>query len=217
PLQGRDELVDSRAVTPLIPRLRADEDGTRVRAVGARRAREARERHREVDARRGEDDVARSPHDGVGPLERRPVGGLDRDDDIALVLRRNEARRDGPEPDHDETEQEGIGGEREGGSAYQAADGLSVALGGQLEDPVESPEEPPEQAVPQPSEPVLLGALGLEEERAHRRTQRERVERREYGRHVDRERELPIELACNAAEEGRRHEDRRETESDRDD
>src|SRR5439155_3283514 len=97
---------------------------------------------------------------------------------------------------------------REGGSAYQAADGPSVALGGQLEDPVESPEEPPEQAVPQPSEPVLLGALGLEEERAHRRAQRERVERRQYGRHRDRERKLPIELARDAAEEGRRHEDR---------
>src|SRR5439155_9908413 len=136
---------------------------------------------------------------------------LDRDDEVALVLRRNEARRDGPEPDHDETEQEGIGGERQDGSADQAADGPSVAMAGPVEHPVECPEEPPEQAVPQPSEPVLLGALGLEEERAHRRTQRERVERREYGRHGDRERELPIELACNAAEKGRRHEDRRET------
>src|SRR5205823_10641163 len=199
------------------PRLRADEDGARVRAVGARRAREARERHREADARRGEDDLARSPHDGIGPLERRPVGELDRDDEVALVLRRNEARRDGPEPDHDETEQEGIGGEREGGSAYQAADGPSVALAGPLEDPVESPEEPPEQAVPQASEPVLLGALGLEEERAHRRAQREGVERRQDGRHRDRERELAIELARDAAEEGRRHEDCRETDGDRDD
>src|SRR5205807_1161406 len=169
------------------------------------------------DARRRENDLARSPHDGVGPLERRPVRELDRDDQVALVLRGNEARRDGPEPDQDETEQEGIGGEREGGPAYQTADGPSVALAGPLEDPVERPEEPPEQAVPQPSEPVLLGALGLEEERAHRRAQRERVERRQYGRHGDRERELPIELACDAAEEGRRHEDRRETEGDRDD
>src|SRR5207253_3516020 len=132
-------------VTPLLPRLRTDEDGTGVGAVGARRTREPRERDRELDARRRENDLARSPHDGVGPLERRPVGELDRDDEIALVLRGNEARRDGPEPDHDETEQEGIGGERESGSAYQAADGPSVALGGQLEDPVESPEEPPEQ------------------------------------------------------------------------
>src|SRR5207247_8749754 len=97
---------------------------------------------------------------GISPLTRRPDGALDRDDDIPLVLRRNEARRDGPEPDHDETEQEGIAGEREGGSVYQAADGPSVALAGPLEDPVESPEEPPEQAVPQPSAPVLLGARG---------------------------------------------------------
>src|SRR5207245_1617977 len=203
PLQVREELVGRRPVTPLLPRLRADEDGTGVRAVGARRAREPRERHREVDARRGEDDLARSPHDGVGPLERRPVGELDRDDEVALVLRRNEARRDGPEPDHDETEQQGIGGERKGGSAYQAADGPSIAMAGPLEDPVEHAEEPAEEAVPQASEPVLLGALGLEEERAHRRAQRERIERRQYGRHRDREGELPIELARDAAEERR--------------
>src|SRR5207237_1171593 len=76
PLQGRGELVGRRPVTPLLPRLRADEDGARVRAVGARRAREPRERDRELDARRRENDIARSPHDGVGPLERRPVGEL---------------------------------------------------------------------------------------------------------------------------------------------
>src|SRR5439155_20403862 len=180
PLQRREEFVGRRPVTPLLPRLRADEDGTGLRAVGARRAREARDRHREVDARRGEDDLAGSPHDGVGPLERRPGGELDRDDEVALVLRRNEARRDGPEPDHDETEQQGVGGERKGGSAYQAADGPSIAMAGLLEDPVEQAEEPAEEAVPQASEPVLLGALGLEEERAHRRAQRERVERRQY-------------------------------------
>src|SRR5207247_3600122 len=74
-----------------------------VRAVGARRAREPRERDRELDARGRENDLARSPHDGVGPLERRPVGELDRDDEVALVLRRNEARRDGPEPDRKST------------------------------------------------------------------------------------------------------------------
>src|SRR5207247_8323390 len=144
-----------------------------VRAVGARRAREPRERDRELDARGRENGLARAPHDGVGPLERRPVGELDRDDEVALVLRRNEACRDGPEPDHDETEQQGIGGERKGGSAYQAADGPSIAMAGPLENPVEHAEEPAEEAVPQASEPVLLGALGLEEEHAHRRAQRE--------------------------------------------
>src|SRR5207244_8327644 len=158
-----------------------------------------------------------SRKDGSGPLEGRPGGELYRDDEVALGLRRNEARRDGPEPDHDETEQQGIGSERKGGSAYQAADGPSIAMAGPLEDPVEHAEEPAEEAVPQASEPVLLGALGLEEERAHRRAQRERVERRQYGRHGDREGELPIELARDAREERRRHEDRRETEGDRDD
>jgi len=72
-----------------------------------------------------------------------PRPELDGDDDVALVLRGDEARRDGPEPDRHETEQEGVGGEREDGSAYQAADSPSVAVAGPLEDPVETPEEPP--------------------------------------------------------------------------
>src|SRR5262245_28007928 len=142
-------------MAPLLPRLRADEDGARVRAVGTRGAGKPCERDGELDPRRRENDVARASDDGIRPLERGAIGELDRYDEVTLVLRGNEPRGDGPEPDHDETEQESIGGERERGSAYQSPDRSSIAMAGPLENPVERPEEPPEQAVPKPSEPVL--------------------------------------------------------------
>src|SRR5262249_58064895 len=72
PLQRRDELVGRRPVPPLVPRLRPDEDGPRVGAVRACGPGEPRERDRELDPRRGEDDVASPPYDGIGPLERCP-------------------------------------------------------------------------------------------------------------------------------------------------
>src|SRR5262249_27053750 len=104
-LQRRGELVRGRAVPSLVPRLRADEDGAGVRAVRAGGAREAGERDRELDAGGLQDDVARAPHDRVRAGERRAVGKLDRDDDVALVLRRDESGRNLPEPHEREDEE----------------------------------------------------------------------------------------------------------------
>ena len=59
-------------------------------------------------------------------------------------------------------------------------------------------------------------AVRLEQQCRKRRRQRERHHRRDDGRSRDRERELPVELARDAGDEGRRNEDGAEHERDRD-
>src|SRR6185503_21281674 len=87
--ERRDQLVRRRAVAALLERLRADEDGAGVGAVGARRPGEAGELNRVLDAWGRQDDLAGTTHDRVGPGQRRAVGKLDGDDEVPLVLRRD--------------------------------------------------------------------------------------------------------------------------------
>jgi len=164
-------------VPPLLERLRADEDRTGVRAVGARRAGEARKCDREPNARSREDDLAGTPYDRVRTLERCAVGELDRDDQVALVLRRNEARRNHPEADDREHEQSNVDPERRSRAVNEAPDDPSVTIADALESPVEGAEERAEQTIPEAPEPVLLGAVRLKKKRAHRWAERQRVER----------------------------------------
>src|SRR4030095_15077646 len=100
--QRREELVRARAMPALLEGLRADEDGAGVGAVRPRRAREAGELHRVVDARRREDDLARAADDRIGARQRGTVGELDGDDEVALVLRRDETGRDDAEANESE-------------------------------------------------------------------------------------------------------------------
>src|SRR5207249_8422346 len=137
----------------------------------------------------------------VGALERRAVGELQRDDEIALVLRRDEPRRNRSEADDRENQERDIRAERGSRSMHEAAQSASVAMAGALERAIERAEERPENPIPQASKPILLGAVRLEKQRTHRRAQGERIERRQDRRDRDGQRELTIELPGDTAEE----------------
>ena len=84
--------------------------------------------------------------------------------------------------------------------------------------PVEAGIEIAEEAMHRLFPPSLLMLLlvRLEQQRAHRRRQRQRHDQRDHGRARDGERELPVELAGNAGDEGGRNEHRAQHERDRD-
>ncbi len=86
-----------------------------------------------------------------------------------------------------------------------------------MEHAVEAAEEPAEQPIDQALHPVALGAVRQQQPRGQRRAERERVERRDDRRDGNRQRELPVELSRQAADEGRRHEDRAQHQGDGDD
>ncbi len=216
-LQSGEQLRRGRAVQALFERLGADEDRAGVRAGGTRRAGEAGERHRVVHPRSLEDHLAGSPYDGVGALERSAVRELDGDDQVPLVLRGDEAGRNAHEAVRGERQQRDVDGDADQGAASEPADRRCVDGAHALEAAIEEPEEAAEEAIPDAREPVGLRFVRFEQQGAEGGAESERVEGREHRRDGDGERELSIELAGDAADEGGRDEHRRQAEGDGDD
>ena len=77
-----------------------------------------------------------------------------------------------------------------------------------MEDAVEAAEEAAQNLVHAARQPVLRRVMAFEQQRGQRRRQGQRVERRDDGRERDGQRELAVELAGQAADEGDRHEHR---------
>src|SRR6185369_17530945 len=121
------------ALDALLEGLRSDEDRAGIGAVRPRRAREAGEGDGEVDARSIEDHLARLLDHGVRALERGAVRKLDRDDQVAHVLRGDEAGRDVREAEARQDEEGDVDGEAERGAAHEPADGAAVGRAETLE------------------------------------------------------------------------------------
>ena len=74
-----------------------------------------------------------------------------------------------------------------------------------LEEPVEEPKERSQQAVDQPFERIGGGPVRTQQHRRQRRAERQRIHRRQNGRHGDRQSELPEEEPGDAADEPTGH------------
>ena len=99
-------------------------------------------------------------HHRVGPLERRARRQFQVDDEVALVLLRDEPAGHRAEPEVREHQQPAVHDEHDDRQADEPADGPAVELRAALERPVEPAEEPPaEQVVQRLVEPVLAGVV----------------------------------------------------------
>ena len=144
-------------------------------------------------------------HHRVGALFRRPVGQLHGNDQVALVLDRQERGRDARQPvDGDADEREGED-DHERGAPRHRGDEPRVPVLDPPVDRVEAAREEVAPAVP-PRRP--------QPQRRLRRLQRQRVDRADEGGRGDDERELPVELPGEPRQEGRRDEDRHQHQRD---
>ena len=199
---ARDQLGAVGAA--LVPFLERHEHGGGIALVAAADEIEADDADGVLHAAIRGDDL----HHVVGhlarALERSAVGELQRGEDVALVLRRHEAAGNAQEKPARDGEHHDEGEER--GDAVRQH---------QVHGPEEAAREPGEAAVERPEEARLVLAR-LHEERAQGRGQRERHEARDHDRESERQRELPVELAGDAAEERDGHEHRAKHEHDGD-
>ena len=141
------------------------EDGAGVRRVGEGGAIEAGEGHRMGNAPGAHDDLGGAPDDIVGARERRAGRQLDDGDQIALILRRDEAGGGSAELPDGEADQPGIDEEHHHREADQAAGQRAIAMGDLVEAPVEAAEEAVHQAKGQHLA-RFLGLMRLQEDRA---------------------------------------------------
>ena len=194
----------------LRPFLEDHEDGCRIRLVGAvDQVQTVQDQHVAHpfellgDAADALDDPARG-------TAGRTVGGLDRDDQVTLVLIRDEPL--GPLDQHVSQEDHQTDGE--GDDDPPVARGPVEERVVRVLDPLQRPVEPAEEEELRLPCPVCPRP---EEQPRHRGAQRQRVERREEEREHDRQRELVVEPAGEPRNERHGHEHRGQHESDRDD
>ena len=193
---------------PLIERLQHHEHGAGIGSIGACRSRKADDVHGVGDAGNLERKLDCPPVDGIGAVERCSRRQLRHGDQIAAIDRRNKADRGLTEFVHAEGDDAGVDDEHDNGDAHQSADHPGVAAGELLEAPVKDAEE----GVERPHVPsrAVAFAMRLQQHGTQGRRQRQRHDERDDRRTRDRQRELPVELAGDAGDEGRRHEHRGE-------
>ena len=201
----------SRVFT-LRPVLHADDDhaGTRRGAVGKRR--EARDGHRALQAldvlHHGDVELV---DDGLRAVGRGAIRHLDGCEHVALVLIRDEGRRQILVDDAGTARDDQQEDDRQARVADELRHDADVTALHALEPVVELDEEAAEHAL------VILLRVLFEHHRAERRRQRQGHEGREADRDGNRQSELPVEDTRHATEEGNRHEDGREDDGDGDD
>ncbi len=144
--------------------------------------------------------------DDVGAVGRGALGQADLDEERALVLARQEARRHPVGEPSGRDEGRGQQREADDRAARDGAGDPRVAVARA----VDAPRDPAHDAAGRP-------VMRLEHDRAERGAQRQRVDRRDHHRDGDRDGELLEELARDAGDEGDRHEDRQQHQRDRDD
>ena len=207
--------------------LRRSSDGFRrhERDAGVRRVdeavdRQARKRDR-AQRRPGASsaiaDILRI--DGVRAIERGAVGQLRERDEIVLVLRRHESLRHAREPEPRQADQADVEHDRHRRPrAARAPRRRCRALDTRVKNRLKSAEEPAEQRDrPRAARGRVDASRGASSRDASAGLERQRVERRDDGRDRDRQRELPVELPGQPADEGGRHEHGAQHERDRDD
>ena len=138
-------------------------------------------------------------------------------DDVAAILRRNEALRSGREQPAGAADQRDIDQQHHRRMPDHEIGHARVAVRQPVEDAIEKAGEP----VPAPGDEVPLrrGPLVLvrhQDLRGQRRRQRQRTEAGDCSRHRDRDGEVLEEWSGNAAEERCRHEHRAQHQRDRD-
>ena len=192
---------------PVVPLLEDHERGGGVGLVDRVDGVVAVEDQHVADAVELPGDLADAPGGPAGRLAGRAVGRLHDDDQVALVLGRDErlgALVDQP------------AGQRQQAERGQD-DGPPVA-GPEVEERVVGVLDPLQAAVePAERRELRLAVLGPEEQPGDRRGERQRVERREEEREDDRQGELVVEPAGEARDERHRDEHRRQDQADRDD
>ena len=162
-------------------------------------------------------DVGHFADDIVGAIESGAVGKLGEGDEIAFVLRGNEACRNASEATDGESDEAGVDEQSDEAGAHGVADEFAVAVGRSAEEAIEDFEEPAEGEINAAGEDVFLGLARLEEESGESGAESERVERGDDGGDGDGEGKLFVELTGETDDEGGRNEDGREDKSDSDD
>jgi hypothetical protein len=185
--------------TAFLEGLEHGEDRPGVRLAGAGEHRPTDEPHGVGETWRLEHTLGRPPDHSLRALERGGVGELRIDDQIALVLLRDETGRHPSEAHIGQADEPEIDEEHERGHAQQAADQSLVECCGLTERSVEAAEEPSQKPVEHAPEPVPAGPMRLQQERAERGAQCERVEGRDHRRDCDGEGELAVKLPGDAA------------------
>ena len=136
--------------------------------------------------------------------------------EVTLVLRGDESARSCDESEACEHKQTGVDQRDEGRRANELSDKRAVARGDAFENAIESAKQPSEQSVQKFRRKILRRPVGLQQQCRQGRAERDRVEGRNHRGHADRHRELQVELARDAGDERRRHEDSDEHEGDGD-
>ena len=204
-LQARFRLVEHREQRRGVARLRA------------RRAGEAGKGGDANDARRIQRNALDLAHHLGGARQRRGARQLRGDDDVAAILRRNEALRRGREQPAGAADQRDIDQQHHRRMPDHEIGRARVAVRQPVEDAVEKAGEPVPAAgdeIPLRRRPLVL--VRHQDQRGQRRRQRQRAEAGDRGRHRDGDGELLEELPGNAAEERGRHEHRAQHQRDRD-
>ncbi len=152
-----------------------------VGSVGPQQQRLARDAHRVLYAcdagkpRRLGLVAAHQPidvrHHGLGALHRGGIGQLDVDQQIAFILRWNEARRRPCEAPVSEVQEPAVDQQRDEAGPQQEADQPGVHRRADGETHVEELEEPAEARVEKASQDVAFVAVGLEEDGRQGRAQ----------------------------------------------
>src|SRR5262249_52638810 len=167
------------------------------------------------DARRLQHELRGAANDVVRPRQRAAGWQLDDGDQVALVLRGNEAGGRARELPARQADQAGIDDEHQDAQPDQAPRGRGVGVRHTRERPVEAAEEGKDWTHEKPWPRWILD-MRLEQDGAHRRAQRQRQKAGDDGRGSDRDRELAEKLAGDARYEGGRDEHRRQHDGDGD-
>ena len=192
---GQHGLGAARRARAFVPVLE-DGDGHAAAGAHARQQAEARDGHHMVDLRLGGQGLLDLGQDGAGPRQGGGVGQGDVDEEIARVLAGDEAGGDLVEQPAGAGGGSGDDQHRHQGDAPQGGHKTGVTPAA----PVQQGEEPAQGAA--------RGAGGPQQQAAEGRAQGQGDERGQGHRHRDGHRELEVELAGDAGQEGGGHEDR---------
>ena len=202
PRNGRAAQVPRSA---LLKRLEAEKDDARVGSDAETTDAQAGKSNRVLDTRLFQTDLRHAADHRFRAIERGSVGKLREGDEILLVLGRNETGRHFAETPAGEENESAIDQQRDGAFANHAAHAGGVFVAGPGEKPVERPEQPADQFLHQPREPVLRRVMILEQRGAQGRRKRQRIERGDHRRDGNGDGELFVKLTGEAADKCRGH------------
>ncbi len=166
-----------------------------------------------LHARGGEDAGGDLAHDRVGAAQRsagRQGGG---DQQVALVLGRDEPARRVRQPPAGERDQAGIDDQHDHRHVDQLVGHAGIAVAEFVEAVVEQQPEALDRVAP-PGDLMAFILVGPHQQGGQRRRQGQGHDQRDQRRRRDGQGELLVELAGDAADEGRRHEHRRQHQGD---